>query len=157
MAMAMKTEDLMMEILEEVHVKAPIGVTFDALLEELRVGVTGEQGRKMSMKLEAWPGGIWARDLTPELGAGNGHFWAHVQAIKRPTLLEFCGPLIMSYAATSNMQYRLSEEPGGTLIKFRHSAFGVIQDDHRAGIRQGWAYTHARMKERVEAPAAQAM
>jgi hypothetical protein len=153
MAMAMKIEDLMMEILEEVHVKAPIGVTFDALLEELRVGVTGEQGRKMSMKLEAWPGGIWARDLTPELGAGNGHFWAHVQAIKRPTLLEFCGPLIMSYAATSNMQYRLSEEPGGTLVKFRHSAFGAIVDDHRHGIGQGWAVAHANMKARAESAA----
>jgi hypothetical protein len=154
--MAMKTEDLQMEILEQIHVKAPIGVTFDALLEELRVDVTGEQGKRMSMKLEAWPGGIWARDLAPELGEGNGHFWAHVQAIKWPTLLEFHGPLIMSYAATSNMQYRLSEEAGGTLVKFRHSAFGVIQDDHRHGIGKGWAMAHANLKKRAEAAGAAA-
>ena len=47
----------------------------------------------MPMKLEAWPGGRWYRDL----GDGNGHFWGHVQAIKRPTLLEISGPLFMSY------------------------------------------------------------
>ncbi len=33
----------------------------------------------MPMKLEAWPGGRWFRDL----GDGNGHLWGHVQAIKR--------------------------------------------------------------------------
>ena len=148
--MAMKTEDLMMEILEEVHVKAPIGVTFDALLEELRVGVTGEQGRKMSMKLEAWPGGIWARDLTPELGAGNGHFWAHVQAIKRPTLLEFAGPLFASYPLVSNVQYRLSEKDGGTLITFRHTALGFMQEDQRAGVQTGWAWMLERTRRRAE-------
>ena len=150
----MNNEDLKMEITEEIHVKAPLQVTFDALVAQLRAGITGEADKLMPMKLEAWPGGIWARDLSAELGEGNGHFWAHVQAIKRPTLLEFCGPLIMSYAATSNMQYRLSEEPGGTLIKFRHSAFGVIQGDHRAGIGQGWAKTNALTKARAEAATA---
>jgi hypothetical protein len=142
-------ENLTVNITQEIEVRASLEVTFAALLEQLGPeNETPEQ--KMPMKLEAWPGGKWTRDL----GSENGHFWGHVQAIKRPTLLEFCGPLIMSYAATSNLQYRLSEEPGGTLIKFRHSAFGVIQEDHRAGIGQGWAYTHARMKERVEAAAA---
>jgi uncharacterized protein YndB with AHSA1/START domain len=142
----MTSDDLTMEIHEEIHVKAPIEVTFAALLEQLGPLNEPAPNFAMPMKLQAWPGGKWARDL----GAENGHFWGHVQAIKRPTLVEFCGPLIMSYAATSNLQYRLSEEPGGTLIKFRHSAFGAIQDDHRSGIRQGWAHTHARMKERVE-------
>ena len=49
----------------------------------------------MPMKLEAWPGGRWYRDL----GDGNGHYWGTVQAIKRPTLLEFCGPLFASVPA----------------------------------------------------------
>ena len=56
--------------------------------------------------------------------------------------------------STSREQYRLSEEPGGTLIKFRHSAFGVIQGDHRAGIGQGWAKTNALTKARAEAATA---
>ena len=66
----------------------------------------------MPMKIEPWPGGRWYRDL----GDGNGHFWGNVQAIKRPTLLEITGPLFMSYPVVSNVQYRLSEVDGGTLI-----------------------------------------
>ena len=100
----------------------------------------------MPMVLEAWPGGRWYRDL----GNDNGHFWAHVQAIKRPTLLEFSGPLMMSYPVANNVQYRLSEETGGTLIKFRHSGFGLVQDDHRKGVSGGWGYIHGKIRERAE-------
>jgi len=65
-------------------------------------------GTPMPMKLEAWPGGRWFRDL----GEGNGHYWGTVQAIKHPTLLEFSGPLFMSQPVANNVQYRLSEENG---------------------------------------------
>jgi hypothetical protein len=77
-----------------------------------------------------------------------------VQAIKRPFLIEFYGPLMMSYPVASNVQYRLSEEAGGTLIKFHHTAMGVLQGDHRQGFPKGWAYIHAKAKERAEAPRA---
>ena len=117
-------EDLTLSIAEEIHVRASIDKTFEALLEQL--GPRNEVPEKgpMPMKLEAWPGGRWFRDL----GGEDGHFWAHVQAIKRPTLLEFAGPLFMSYPVSSNLQYRLSEEPGGTLIKFRHLALGSLKN-----------------------------
>jgi len=98
------------------------------------------------MKLEAWPGGRWFRDL----GGNNGHFWGHVQAIKRPTLLEISGPLFMSYAAANNLQYRLSEQNGVTLIKFHHFALGAIPDDHKQGMQKGWNMIHARIRERAE-------
>jgi len=139
-------EDLTLSIMEEIHVRASIDKTFEALLEQL--GPLNEVPEKgpMPMKLEAWPGGRWYR----ELGDGNGHFWAHVQAIKRPTLLEFAGPLFMSYPVSSNLQYRLSEEPGGTLIKFRHLALGLIEEDHRKGVVRGWASIHARVKAAAE-------
>ncbi len=147
MAAATRIEDLTLQITEEIHVKAPLDLTFATLLEQL--GPLNEVGadRPLPMKLEPWPGGRWYRDL----GEGNGHFWAHVQAIKRPTLIELCGPLIMSYPAISNLQYRLSEEPGGTLIKFQHLALGLILDEHRQGIPNGWKYTHGLAKERAEA------
>ena len=35
-------------------------------------------------------------DAGSAIWADNGHFWGHVQAIKRPTLLEITGPLFMS-------------------------------------------------------------
>jgi hypothetical protein len=98
------------------------------------------------MKLEPWPGGRWYRDL----GGDNGHLWAHVQSIKRPTLLEFSGPLFMSFAASNNVLYRLSEANGVTTITFRHTAFGLIQDDHRKGVTGGWSHINEMVRKRAE-------
>jgi hypothetical protein len=74
-----------------------------------------------------------------------------VQAIKRPTLLEITGPLFMSYAAVSNLQYRLSKMDGGTLIKFHHIALGLIPDEHRAEMGKGWRHIHEKVRQRAEA------
>src|SRR6266404_417999 len=139
-------ENLTLSINEEIRVRASLETTFAALLEQLGPANERGDGTAMPMKLEAWPGGRWYRDL----GGEDGHFWGNVQAIKRPTLLEFAGPLFMSYPVSSNLQYRLSEEPGGTLIKFRHLALGLIEEDHRKGVVVGWAAIHARVKAAAE-------
>ena len=102
-----RIEDLTLLVEQEIHVHASLEDTFAALLEQLGPANEVGDGRLMPMVLEAWPGGRWYRDL----GNDNGHFWAHVQAIKRPTLLEFTGPLMMSHPVANNVQYRLSEEP----------------------------------------------
>ena len=138
-------ENLSLTVTQEIRVNASLEVTFESLLEQL---VENELpgGTAMPMKLEAVPGGRWYRDL----GNNNGHLWAHVQAIKRPTLLEFSGPLFMSYPVANNLQYRLSYEDGVTTIKFRHSAFGLIEDDHRRGVSTGWSHIHDRVRQRAE-------
>jgi len=139
-------ESLTLTITQEIHVNASLEKTFAALLEQ--IGPANETPeRKMPMTIEPWPGGRWFRDL----GDGNGHLWGHVQAIKRPTLFEITGPLFMSYAVVSTLQYRLSEENGGTLIKFHHKAFGTIDDEHRRGVKEGWGHINARIKTRAEA------
>jgi hypothetical protein len=140
-------ENLTLNLSQEIHVRAPLDVTFAALLEQIGPANDTPNGQAMPMTLEPWPGGRWYRDL----GDGNGHFWGLVQAIKKPTLLEISGPLFMSYPAVSNVQYRLSEADGGTLIKFHHTALGLIQDDHRQGVGTGWSHIHARVKARAEA------
>ncbi|HXM90204.1 MAG TPA: SRPBCC domain-containing protein, partial [Candidatus Dormibacteraeota bacterium] len=117
-----------------------------ALLEQMGEGNSLPDGTPMPMKIEARPGGRWYRDL----GDDNGHFWGNVQAIKRPTLLEITGPLFMSYAAVSNLQYRLSKVDGGTLIKFHHIALGLIPDEHREGMGKGWKYIHEKVRQRAE-------
>ncbi len=147
MSTAQSTENLTLHITQEIHVRASLDATFAALLEQLGPHNEVSEGRPMPMKIEPWPGGRWYRDL----GDDNGHFWGHVQAIKRPTLLEITGPLFMSYPGVSNVQYRLSAADGGTLIKFHHMALGLIQDDHRAGVSTGWSHIHARVKARAEA------
>jgi hypothetical protein len=101
----------------------------------------------MPMKLEAWPGGRWYR----ELGSNNGHYWGTVQAIKKPTLLEICGPLFMSNPVINNLQYRLKESGGVTLITFRHQAFGLILEEYRQA-KNGWSYIHEKVRQRAEAP-----
>ena len=139
-------EDLTLTINQEIHVKAPVDVTFAALLEQLGPGNQTTDGRSLNMRIEAWPGGRWYRDM----GDGNGHLWAHVKAIMRPTLLEFVGPLFSSLPFVSNVQYRLSESDGGTLITFRHSALGFVTDEHRAGVHKGWASMHERVRTHAE-------
>jgi uncharacterized protein YndB with AHSA1/START domain len=141
-----KMDDFTLSIVQEMHVQAPIEVTFEVLLEQLGPANERGEGDPMPMVIEPWPGGRWYRDL----GNGNGHFWASVQAIKRPALLEFCGPLFASSPFLSNVQYRLSEKSGGTLIVFRHTALGFLPDDQRNGVRGGWASMNERVKSAAE-------
>jgi len=149
-AIAPATDNLSFSITEEIHVRAPIAATFAALLEEMGPSNKGHNETPMPMTLEAWPGGRWFRDL----GDGNGHFWGHVQAIKRPTLLEITGPLMMSFAVSSNVQYRLAESDGGTSITFRHTALGLFPDGFREAMSQGWPLLVERVRRRVEKAAA---
>ena len=140
-------DNLTLDLTEEIRVQASLDATFEALLEEMGPHNTGVGGVPMPMVLEARPGGRWYRDL----GDDNGHFWGHVQAIKRPTLLEITGPLFMSMPVVSNLQYRLKEVDGGTLISFRHSALGFIPDDFRQGMMRGWAALHDRVRTQAQA------
>jgi hypothetical protein len=139
-------ENLSLEIAQEMHVRSSLVATFDALLEEVGPSNLGANDAPMPMKLEAWPGGRWFRDL----GDNNGHLWGHVQAIKRPTLLEVTGPLMMSFGVASNVQYRLKEVDGGTLIAFRHSAIGLFPDGYREAFAKGFPQILQRIKARVE-------
>jgi uncharacterized protein YndB with AHSA1/START domain len=144
---AQKIEDFTLNISIDTHVKAGIEATFSAVLHQMGPLNTTPEGVALKMKLEDWPGGRWYRDL----GDGNGHFWGNVQAIRRPTLLEICGPLFASYPLLSNVQYRLSEEKGGTLIKFRHTALGFIEEEHKKGVGKGWSYMLDSIRARLEA------
>jgi len=145
-AVAPGIENLTLNITQEIHVRASLAKTFAALLEQMGPFNAGPEGTPMRMTLEAWPGGRWFRDL----GDNNGHFWGTVQAIKQPALLEITGPLFMSNPVTNNIQYRLKEVDGGTLITFRHSAFGIIPDDQRQGLTQGWNHLHEAVRKRAE-------
>lgn len=139
-------ENITLELTEDIHVKASLETTFESLIAQMgRLNETPD-GKPFPMTLEPWPGGRWFRDL----GGNNGHLWGHVQAIKRPTLLEIYGPLFMSYPVVSNLQYRLKEVDGGTLIVFRHTALGFIQDDHRKGVAAGWKPLHERVRRAAE-------
>ena len=142
----MSVEKMILNITEEIHVRASLEATFAALLEQIGSSHEFEAGKPLPMIIEPWPGGRWFRDL----GNENGHCWGHVQAIKKSTLLEISGPLMLSYPTMSNIQYRLSEADGGTLIKFQHISFGLLQDHHKAGFLPIWKHVNGSVKTRAE-------
>jgi uncharacterized protein YndB with AHSA1/START domain len=131
---------------KEEAIAASIEIVFETLLEQVGPYNQTPDGTSLAMKIEPWPGGRWYRDL----GEGNGHFWANVQAIKRPTLLEFAGPLFASFPMVSNVQYRLSEVDGGTLIKFKHTALGFVPEEQKVGMNKGWSAMHERVRRQAE-------
>ena len=139
-------DSLTLNITEEVLVRSSVEATFKALLDEMGPYSEGHDGVPMPMVLEAWPGGRWFRDL----GGDNGHLWGHVQAIKKPTLLEITGPLMMSFAVSSNLQYRLKEVEGGTLMTLRHTALGLFPEGYREAMAEGLPVLFDRVRRRAE-------
>lgn len=131
------------EIVKEERIAAPIEIVFETILEQMGP-LNSTPEKPMPMVLEAWPGGRWYRDL----GNDSGHFWGHVQAIKAPALLEISGPLFMSNPAVSNLQYRLTEEDGKTVMRFRHRAMGWVGDQER-GVDAGWSQLIGRIVSAV--------
>jgi uncharacterized protein YndB with AHSA1/START domain len=135
-----------LNIVKEIEIAAPLEIAFEAMLAEMGPEAQMPDGTPYPLKLEAWPGGRWYRDL----GDNIGHLWGHVQVIKPPKLIEICGPMFMSYAAASHLQYRLTEEGKGTHLKLTHTAFGMIPEDHRTGVNEGWQYKIERIRKLAE-------
>jgi uncharacterized protein YndB with AHSA1/START domain len=135
-----------LEICKEIEISAPIDIAFEAVLDELGPEAHMLGGKPMPMKIEPWPGGRWYRDL----GNNSGHLWGHVQVIKPPTLLEICGPLMMSYPAVNHLQYRLKAEGGISRLAFVHRGLGLILPEHRDGMPEGWSYWLERIRELAE-------
>jgi uncharacterized protein YndB with AHSA1/START domain len=115
-------------IARDTFIAASAEIVFDTLLNP--PGAMGD----MNVKIEPTVGGRWFRDL----GNNTGHLWGHVQVIKPPKLLELVGPMFMSYAAASHIQYRLTEEAGGTRLSLVHTAIGLISPEHEQGVTKGW-------------------
>jgi uncharacterized protein YndB with AHSA1/START domain len=131
---------------KELAIAATPAMVWESILDQLGPKSEMPDGKPFPMKFEAWPGGRWYRDL----GANAGHLWGHVQVIKPPTLLEICGPMFMSYPAISHVQYRLTEENGGTRLKLVHRAMGQITQEHREGVHEGWDYELKKIREAAE-------
>ena len=143
---ALSLEVTTIDIAQEIKVRASIEVTFAALLDQLGPYNETQADKPMPMKLEHGQAadGIANWGTTTAI-TGSG------EAIKRPTLLEISGPLFMSNPVISNLQYRLKESGGVTLITFRHQSFGLILEEYR-NAKNGWAHLHELMRRRAEAP-----
>src|ERR1043166_9377927 len=116
------SNDLSLFIQKETVIAAPAKIVFDSILAQLGPEFVQGDGKAQPLKIEAWVGGRWFRDL----GNNTGHLWGHVQVIKPPKLLELVGPMWMSFPVASHLQYRLTEQAGGILLKLTHKAMGLF-------------------------------
>lgn len=135
-----------LHLVKELDIAAPVDTTWAALLAELGPESMMPGDVPFPMKLEPWVGGRWYRDL----GDGVAHLWAYVQVIKPPTLLELWGPLFMSAAALAHVQYRLAPISGGTRLKLTNQALGMMTEEHRLGVDEGWEFNVQRVRAIAE-------
>jgi hypothetical protein len=141
---APETRDIQsLNIQKESLIAAPPDIVFETLLSP-----PGKM-QDMNLKIEPFPGGRWLRDL----GNNVGHLWGHVQVIKPPTLLELVGPMFMSYAVASHVQYRLIPEGNATRLLLTHTAIGLIPEEHLKNVHKGWGELLADIQSAAESRA----
>ena len=133
----MDLENMTLDIQQEVDVNGPIDEVFKSAINRFGKGSTTPTGESMQLDIEEFAGGRWIRDR----GDGIQHLWGHVQVIKAPVLLELSGPMFMSYPALNHIELKLEEiDGGGTKVKFRHRALGMLDPQHREGVKDGWKH-----------------
>ncbi len=142
----MKLEELTLDVAQEIEIHAAPGDVFRSTLDRLTDMRPNADQPSMQLVLEQWPGGRWFRDL----GNGQGHLWGFVQVIKPPTLLEITGPMFMSYPAAGHLQLRVAQIAGGSLLTLRHRVLGMIDDQHRQGVNEGWKQILEQVKAAAE-------
>lgn len=130
----MQVDDMILDLEQHIEVKGPIAEVFKSVLYRFGEGNMGPDGKSLQMKLEEFAGGRWFRDR----GEGISHLWGHIQVIKPPTLIEISGPMFMSYPAINHLALRLEEINGLTKVTLRHRALGMIDPEHRSGVKEGW-------------------
>ena len=141
-------DEAVLEFSQEIEIEAPPADVFEGMVHRLTDQHRGgPDAPPLPLELERQPGGRWFRNL----GDGSGHLWGFVQSYKPPNLLEIFGPMFMSYPVSGHMIIRFEAAGEGTRLSFRYSAFGLLQDDHRSGIKTGFASMLADVKEGVEA------
>lgn len=87
-----------------------------------------------AMVLEPFVGGR----LYEDWGDGGGILWATVSMLDKPSRIEFTGCIAMAGAVLSVVDFRLTDEGGGTLLKMSHRAIGEMTVADRDEFVEGW-------------------
>ncbi len=132
---------------QEIDIEATPEAVFEGMVRRLTFDHHGgPDGPPMPMELERRPGGRWFRNL----GDDQGHLWGFVQSYRPPSLLELFGPMFMSYPVVGHLIIRFHAQEGGTRLNFRYGAFGLLQEDHRVGLKAGFGSLVQEVKADVE-------
>ncbi|MFM9903321.1 MAG: SRPBCC family protein [Pyrinomonadaceae bacterium] len=138
----MNLDEMTIDVQQEAVINGSIDDVFKGVIYRFGKGSTTSDGTSMDLDIEEFAGGRWIRDR----GDGIQHLWGHVQTIKAPTLLELSGPMFMSYPVLNHIEIKLEEVDGGTKIMFRHRALGLLDAQHREGLKDGWDHILANIK-----------
>lgn len=140
-------DQAILEFSQEIDIDASPEDVFEGMVHRLTVGHRGgSDAPPLPLELERRPGGRWFRNL----GDDAGHLWGFVQCYRPPTLLEIFGPMFMSYPVNGHMILRFEPAGDGTRLSFRYSAFGLLEEEHKAGLQAGLASMLADVKESSE-------
>jgi len=144
--------ELSLHIQKETIIAAPAKIVFESILAQLGPEFVQGDGKAQPLKLEAWPGGRWFRDL----GNNTGHLWGHVQVILPPPhpkpLLELYGPMFMSFAAINHAQWRVTPAADGKscTLTLTHRCLGEVTQEQREGMTKGWGSIVEQIKARAQ-------
>ena len=58
--------------------------------------------------------------------------------------------MFMSYPVASHLQLRLTQRGDKTVLTLRHQALGLIHEDHRKGVNEGWGMFTKGVKSHAE-------
>lgn len=122
-----------LDIVDEVTVAVPREKVFDALC---RIGDWWPHKFMEGARVHFEPvvgGRFW--EEWPE---DSGALYATVTSIRRPSSIQYSGPMGMSGPVTSVISFELEERGGGTLVRKTHRAFGDIDEDTRQSYTSGW-------------------
>ena len=147
MATLQSLDQAILDFSQEIDIEATPEDVFEGIVHRLTEGHSGGPDHPpLPLELERRPGGRWYRNL----GDDHGHLWGFVQSYKPPTLLELFGPLFMSYPVMGHIIIRVNEVGQGSRLSFHYSGFGLLQEDHKTGLKSGYASMLQEVKENVE-------
>jgi len=107
----------------------------------------GEDGKRHFL-LEAKPGGR----MYEEWNDGGGILWATVYAVEPGRRLQVSGLSFPNWGGPSQWfgTWELSEQDGGTRLRFSEHAMGRVSDGYGADKVKGWEYLWDVLKANVE-------
>ena len=139
-------DNLTLIITEEIHVRASLDATFEALLEQMGPG-NETAGRRADADGRSRRGPAAAGSATSATTTGTSGDTCRRSSGRRCSRSR--GRCSCRSPVVSNVQYRLKEVDGGTLIAFRHSALGFVPDDFGRASTSGWTPLHERIRKQA--------
>ena len=120
------------EIVKEEEIAAPVDIVFETILEQMGP-LNSTPEKPMPMKLEAWPGGRWFRDLGNNTGTSGASCRPSNRRRCWRSPVRFLCRLRPSRISSTGSR----EENGVTRLRFVHRAMGWVGEADR-GVDVGW-------------------